>query len=132
MESGSCCDEWKKMVYPCNIQPTETWCVGIMLNENTIMSCRTTQLRVNGLNTFMKHPPCARQVTWGIINGNRKGKTQILVVLVRTGQSDSGTSSSLYQLFMKEAPNKVWKVRDIEMDTKTFNHERKISNCTIA
>jgi len=33
---------------------------------------------------------------------------------------------------MKELPNEVWKVRDIEMDTETFNRERKISNCTIA
>jgi hypothetical protein len=31
---------------------------------------------------------------------------------------------------MKEAANEVGKVRDIEMDTETFNRERKISNCT--
>ena len=52
------------MAYPRNIQPTETWLVGIMLNENTIMSRRTTPPRVDGSNTFTKHPPCARQVTW--------------------------------------------------------------------
>ena len=33
---------------------------------------------------------------------------------------------------MEEAPNEVWKVRDIEMDTETFNREGEISNCTIA
>jgi len=33
---------------------------------------------------------------------------------------------------MKEAPNEVGKVTDIEMDTETFNRERKISNCSIA
>jgi hypothetical protein len=33
---------------------------------------------------------------------------------------------------MEEMPNEVWKVRNIEMDTETFNGERKISNCKIA
>ena len=30
--------------------------------------------RVDSSNTFMKHAPHARQVTWGIINGNRRRK----------------------------------------------------------
>ena len=79
MESGSCCGEWKKVVYLHNLQPMETWFVRIMLNENTIMSWRTMPPRIDSLNTFTKHAPHARQVTWGIINGNRRRKTQIFM-----------------------------------------------------
>jgi hypothetical protein len=138
MENGSCCDGWKKMAYPRNIQPTETWCVGIMLNKDTIVSSRTTPPRVDSSNTFTEHPPCPRQVTWGIINGNcRRKNTDFRGVgkdrtIRQRDIIELDVCINLYQLFMKEAANEVWKVRDIEMDTETFNRERKISNCTIA
>ena len=124
------------MAYSCNIQPAKTWFVGIMLNKYTIMSRRTMPPRVYGSNPFTKHPPCARQVTWGIINGNcrRKNTDFGCVGKDRTIRQrniiELNVCINLYQLFVEEAPNEVGKMRDIEMDSKSFNSERKISNCT--
>jgi hypothetical protein len=89
-------------------------------------------------NTFTKHPPCAWKVTWGIINCNRRRENTDLGFVGKdrtVGQRnviELNVCINLYQLFIEEAPNEVWKVRDIEMDTETLNREREISNCTIA
>ena len=128
----------KEMAYSCHIQPTETWFIGIMLNKNTIVPRRTTSPGVNGSNTFMKHPPCAGQVAWGIVKGNGGGKNMDLGhigknrTIWQRNIVELNVCIKLYQLFMEKSANEVWEVRNIEVDTKAFNCERKISNCTIA
>jgi hypothetical protein len=83
----------------------------------------------------MKHSPGTREVTWSIINGNcgRKNpdlgcrckdrtvsKWNIIKLNVRV---------DMCQLFIEKASNKIWKMRDIEMDAESFNRKRKIPNC---
>ena len=94
------------MAYPRNVQPMETWFVGIMLNKNTIVPCRTTLPRVDGSNTFTKHPPCAGQVTWGVVNGNSGGKNTDLGCVGKNRAIwqrnivELDACINLYQLFM--------------------------------
>ena len=108
-----------------------------MLNEDTIVSRRTTPPSVDSSNTFTEHPPCAWQVTWGIINCNRGREYTDFGCVGKNGTVgqrniiEFNVCINLYQLFIEEAPNEVWKVRDIEMDTETLNREREITNCTI-
>jgi hypothetical protein len=128
----------EKMAYTSHIQPPEPRLFRIMLNKNTVMPCRPMPPGIYCSNTFTKHPPSARKVAWSIINGNRWGKNPDL----GCGCKDRTVSKwniielnicvGMYQLFIEKASNKVWKVRDIEMNPESFNRERKIPNCSSA
>ena len=138
MESGSCCDELKKggvivlhIVHGNlfgwdHVEQKHNHVLQDHVAKNqqpeyvhkTSPLCPTSHLGHN------KEQPLKENTDFGCVGKDGAVRQRNIIEL--------NVCIDLYQLFMEEASNEVWKVRNVEMDTETANREWEISNCTIA